>query len=225
MNPLNRIAIAALATAFATACEAPPPSTSPPFRIQATGPGLDPTSAGRPVDLYANDARVARVRVRPDAVRVYDGDAARLGRLRVTDEGWSVQRRDGTSACVIVVEGSGERLTCSGRAWRFTGNADTVRIEVVDGDDTMTLVDAEGSGARAEQRDLTWTVSSSTEGWTVRNDGGGHWEVRGEHWPAAATVPWAGGLPDEGGLEGSGDVPLARAAAGWLVARRITPSR
>ncbi len=216
-------AIAAASLVLGIGCDAPPPppSTTPPFRIEPTGPGLDPESAGAPVDLFAHDERVARVRVQTDALRIYDGEAGRIGRVRVGPDGWVVERRDGSAACAVVEEGSGAGLSCGLVTWRVSHGDDGLQLSLHDGSDAIVFVDDEGSGVSARWRERAVRVDAEDHGWIVSDDAGGRWQVRGDRWPAESTVPWAMGLPGEEQIEGSGDVPLARAAAGWLVARRL----
>lgn len=217
------LAIAAASLLVGAGCDAPPPpsSATPPFRIEATGPGLDPASAGAPLDLFAHGERVARVRVQANALRIYDHNAGRIGRVRVGPDGWVVERRDGTAACAVAEEGSGAGLSCGLVTWRLAQGDDGLHLSLHDGDDEIVFVDAEGSGASARWRERTVRVAPEDHGWIVTDDGGGRWQIRGDRWPAESTIPWAMGLPGEEQIEGSGDIPLARAAAGWLVARRL----
>ncbi|MCB9507124.1 MAG: hypothetical protein H6698_03430 [Myxococcales bacterium] len=104
---------AALATLLLGGCAA---DDTPPFRIREYGAGLDVSTAGRRVELVDSGGHLwGKLRVSRGAVRVYDGDARRLGTGMLRSGAASVTRVDGSVLCEGAYADDRIELRCDGQ--------------------------------------------------------------------------------------------------------------
>ncbi len=116
---------------------------TPPFRVEATGPGLELRTEGARVEVFDESGeRYNVLRLTNNGVRIFDGDNVRIGRVRSTESGWELVNREGDTLCVLS-ESEGVLTSVCG---------DTAPLTVAHVDDTWSVHIAD---------ELRWTVDGT----------------------------------------------------------------
>jgi hypothetical protein len=192
-----------------------PVAATPPL-----APGAESHPTGRRVDVLQGDALMMRMRISQAGVRVYDETGIRLGRLRLSSNGWVLQNRVGETLCEIPDETLGLVLRC--------GDLPPLEIEYDapgeiglqrNGEPVAFLRFQEGEGTLTLSGDANpWTASEGSMGIEIRTADGALWRTE----PPGLTLPAALSLAIPPRMtEGSGAHTLERAAVAWIVNRAV----
>lgn len=203
---------AALAVSFAvlgTGCteiarSASPPM--PPFRVEAHGPGLDPSRGGVAVDVTSGDERLARYRLGLDAVRVYDAAAVQIGRVRVSPSGFDIVARDGAVVGTVTLDADGADVAFGDDTWGV--DCDDLGCSVL-GDDRVVTVPGSPEG-NSRDGDRTWALADA-DGRLVATAGDREHGVRATRWSTPALTVLV--IDAEWGLDGIDDTLVSGAVA------------
>lgn len=205
---------------LATACDgALTDPRVPPFRERPYGPGLELGSSGRKHEFWSRSELLGKVRVSERGIRVYDGDALRIGRLAVASDGWTLSRADGSTLCTVVDDAEAHRFQCDWGTLAIHGTPDRVVIDV-DGEEWVRIVAGEGYRTEAPGDPEAYGRWSDGAALAIQThpDAWSHTDIRPALDPRIALA-WSMSLPGER----EDDVRLLGAAVGFLASLERSP--
>lgn len=215
MRRLIVVAATALAMGGCTEIARSSSPPVPPFRVAPHGPGIDPDRGGVAVDVRSDEDRIARYRLGASSVRVYDGDAVPIGRVRMVSDGYDVVLRDGVSVGHVAVDDGGATVTFGAR--RFDVTCDPEGCVILDGHRIVAVPSYPTDDARDGER--TWDLTEDAGRLTV-SSGDIAREIRLTRWRRPALVVLATSLAWD--IDGVPD-RLATGALAFAVERAATP--
>lgn len=197
------------------------PSARPPFRVAQWGAGFEMSAPGRKLQLLDRDTHepALRYRVTNSSVRVYTPEAVRLGKIRVSETGWRVERGDGTPFGSLGVEGGDATLLMDAHVitLRRRDGAWVVRSQQAE---VARVTALEGGGWQLVQSGLAAPTAQFSDGLlSVRTHADARrWlEPVPSVWPPDVLLLTQVMLP---GLEGA-SLELARAALAFAAHRIV----
>ena len=190
----------------------------PPFRIEPYGPGLEVVSEGQKYEFWDGSELAGKVRVSSNSVRIYDANAALLGRLAQRADGWDLVLADGTELCVVSESAGSARVDCETLIVTLDGEDQRLIISI--GDEPFVRI-VEGEGWRTETPDEPEAFGRWSDGEALsiqtHPDAWAHRDVR-PTWLAPAVIAWSLDFPE---LELTEDRLLGGTLA-YLIARRLS---